>query len=74
VSLVSEETLFKSIDSLSAQLKDFERADPQQIDKLFRLLKDIQNMPSQTQTTTLDTLLQILVAVVCSSAHKPFSA
>ena len=55
-------------------MKDFERADPQQIDKLLRLLKDIQNMPAQTQTNTLDTLLQILVAVVCSSAHKPFSA
>lgn len=31
-------------------------------------------MPTQTQTATLDTLLQILVGVVCSSALKPFSS
>jgi len=37
------------------------------------MLKDLQTMPAQTQTPTLDTLLQILVGVVCSSAHKPFS-
>lgn len=37
------------------------------------MLKDVQTMPTQTQTATLDTLLQILVGVVCSSAHKPFS-
>ena len=37
------------------------------------MLKDVQTMPTQTQTSTLDTLLQILVGVICSSAHKPFS-